>query len=246
MKLSEAARTIEKTSGIYAILRDDKMKGYIGQAIDLRVRAQRHLIMLNNNSPRTNKTLKASWNKHGEDKHTFVVLEFCSLENLTLSEQWWFDTFRSLEWTLMNIAPVANSQLGFRHSLESRRKISDVQKGRIASAETREKRSRSLQGNKNGLGYKFTMEQRQKLSLSRIGIPLTPKARLHYVESRRQRMKTYHIIDPLGVSHVVKGLHKFCKSHGLLLSGIMNTLKGTATHHQGWYAINPDEETVTV
>lgn len=58
---------------------------------------------------------------------------------------------------------------GFRHSPESRRKISEAGKGRVFSEETRKKISEANKGNKNSTGHIPSLESRKKMSKTMMG-----------------------------------------------------------------------------
>jgi len=64
--------------------------------------------------------MQRAWQKHGETAFEFKVLAICSRDNLLFYEQRFLDAW-SPEY---NTAPVAGSQLGYRHSTDSRRRMS--------------------------------------------------------------------------------------------------------------------------
>lgn len=56
--------------------------------------------------------------------------------------------------------------LGYRHTEEEKKKISDAQIGRVFSQSTKLKISEALKGNKNSLGIKRTEETKRKISVA--------------------------------------------------------------------------------
>lgn len=89
--------------------------------------------------------------------------------------------------------------LGFKHSLETRKKMSEICKNRVykkgfkLSEETKQKLSKSLKGNKNALGSRHTEEQKKKWSVMRKGIPnLKLKGRKLSEEHKEKIRKNSH------------------------------------------------------
>lgn len=64
---------------------------------------------------------------------------------------------------------IRRANLGKVVSAETRIKLSEIGTGKVQSLETRNKRSRSMMGKRNGLGYRWTPEQRARLSTARLG-----------------------------------------------------------------------------
>lgn len=108
---------------IYGILNKVNGKQYIGSAVDFYRRRCEHLSYLRGNKHHST-YLQRAWNKYGEVNFIFIILEKVeNKEDLISREQWWMDT-RKPEY---NIAKKAGSQLGFKHSQETRDKLSNNQ-----------------------------------------------------------------------------------------------------------------------
>src|SRR6266566_3352286 len=70
-----------------------------------------------------------------------------------------------------NISKTAGSILGFKHSMEARKKMSMASRGRKSSEETKLKLSLATGGNKNPMfGKHHTNESKLKLSLISLGL----------------------------------------------------------------------------
>lgn len=130
--------------------------------------------------------LRYSINKYGKENHTMEILEFFSTrEELCKREEEMITITEVTEKNCMNMkigGQYSSGMLGKKHSIETREKMSIKGKGRIFSDahklalkesrkkqtftdETLKKKSDSMKGNKNGLGYKPTDESNKARSL---------------------------------------------------------------------------------
>lgn len=287
------------SAGIYRITCTPNGKIYIGSAINLRVRCKNHFQELKNNT-HENPKLQNAWNKHGSDAFLFEILELVLLpEMLTAREQYYFDTLNPFGSRGFNIAKIAGSSLGMKHTPESneknrqahlgvkasqetreimrsrmtgnkinlgrkhtpeqRQKIGDAQRGRKTppeivakrrglkhTHEARAKMSKSMMGNKNGLGKVPSPEKREKLRQSQLGKTIAPEirekisaantGRKHSPEVYASRKKTYILTDPSGVEYTTHGLRQFCAEHNLNNAHLTSVLKGRVKQHKGWKA----------
>ena len=112
------------------------------------------------------------------------------------------------------------ASLGDRHPMknpENRRKQSDRMKNNSPSKrpEIIERRREKMMGNKNALGYKFTIKQSNNLSIA--------------------LSKTlYEIISPCGTIYVLMNLNRFCKNKNLDSSSMYKISKGKLKYYKGW------------
>ncbi len=83
-------------SGIYAIKCKVNNKIYIGCTIDFEKRWKTHKIVLNKNYRYCNKYLREDWILYGEENFEFVIIEKCNKESFKEREQYWIDSFNSL------------------------------------------------------------------------------------------------------------------------------------------------------
>lgn len=160
-------------SGIYFIKRIGG-KIYIGSSKNVNNRLSQHFSKLNKNK-HGNQKLQNSYNKYGRDVFKTGVLEFCEIDRLVKREQFYIDSYDKEE--LFNIRLIAESNLGVRHSIETRAKWSEGLKGNQHALgmkhtdEAKAKMSKSRMGNKNLLGKKYSEETKAKMSAARKGIP---------------------------------------------------------------------------
>lgn len=95
------------------------------------------------------------WIENQKQKHK---PEDCYWYGKELSEE----TRQKMRENHADVSGENNPMWGKQHSEDTKRKISEINKGHKCSEETRAKLSKALKGNKNGLGYKPTEEQKRK------------------------------------------------------------------------------------
>lgn len=165
-------------SGIYKISNLITGRSYIGSAVVIAGRLANHRSLLRR-GVHPNRYLQASWNKHGGEAFAFSTVLICSKDNLLFFEQRVIDG----EEKVFNLRPVASSQLGFKHSEETRKKFQScpqLMAGKTLSVETRAAISRGLMGHSVSekhreatrsrfKGKKLSDAHREKLSLAKKG-----------------------------------------------------------------------------
>lgn len=117
--------------GVYKITNIKNNKLYIGSSINIRKRWREHRKDLNNNIHHS-VYLQRSWNRHGSDSFVFEIIELVNNKKLVISrEQFWLDNLKPFERDRgYNMYNVANSPLGYKHSQETRLKLSIARKGK--------------------------------------------------------------------------------------------------------------------
>lgn len=123
------------TIGIYRIFHVESGKSYVGQSINAERRISVHFKGLKSGK-HTNEHLQRAYCLYGADTFKSEILQICSQESLTQQEQFWMDFYRQTV-GLYNFTPAAGSVAGFKFSDESRQKL-----------------SKSLKGNRNGINSK--------------------------------------------------------------------------------------------
>ena len=114
-------------AGIYVIRNKVNGKIYIGSSIDMRKRWHIHKYYLCSNN-HNNRHLQSSWNKYGEENFELIVVETVSdKNNLIKREQYWIDKHNFND--LYNIRLNAQSNLGLKHTNETKKKMSENQLG---------------------------------------------------------------------------------------------------------------------
>lgn len=146
MKSKSASRYTDKSSGIYAIVNKINDKMYVGSSVILQQRKGKHLWDLRNNK-HANRYLQFAFNKYKETNFEFKILEVVeNINNLVSREQYWIDFYNCVVPNGYNLAPFAISQLGFKHSNQTKALISKIQIGKTASNKTKLKMSITRSG----------------------------------------------------------------------------------------------------
>ncbi len=109
-------------TGIYLIFNTVNGKVYVGKAKCIYGRIVSHISSLNKrNKKQENEHFINAWHKHGGINFNYLVLEYCSLEELAEKELYYIDLFKSL-----------NAKIGYN-------KRYDSSTGMVVSEETRNK-----------------------------------------------------------------------------------------------------------
>lgn len=127
-------------SGIYSITCIENGKRYIGQSVDVRKRKNEHFNALRKGT-HPNVHLQRAWNNGA--RFDFEIIERCSVVDLNEREIYWIAKYDSFH-NGYNQCEGGKSTTGRPCSAETRRKISDGNKGKVVSEETIRKRTESL------------------------------------------------------------------------------------------------------
>lgn len=162
-------------SGVYKIHCASNDKVYIGSAIDIKRRWRKHKSSLANNC-HANKHLQNAWNKYGEYSFEFTILEETTDKDALLNIEQVYINNSSNE--LFNIRKIAESNLGLRHTSETKSKMSKKRKDWIEkNPEFISDLKNNMKGNTNGFkkgersafkGKKHSDETKEKLRNKRV------------------------------------------------------------------------------
>lgn len=144
-------------AGVYLISNNVNGKCYVGSTIHLDRRRLEHFSSLANNK-HPNRHLQNAYNKYGVNAFEFEILETILIDDnikktLLSREQFWIDNLKPE----YNILPVAGSSLGYRHTEETKKKISQSTTG-VKKSEEHAKHIREGQS-----GRVLTEEHKAKL-----------------------------------------------------------------------------------
>lgn len=198
-------------SGIYKILNLTTNKFYIGSAINLKKRCEKHINELIKNIHK-NPYLQNAWNKQWGQNFEFIVLELVEDKNdLLVREQWWMDFTQSYNSEIgYNICRIAGSMLGtkqtkehiekriksrkvFKHTEATKEKIRQSLKGYKHDEEFSLKLSKAKRGKQYRLGTKTSDETKAKLSIAGKGRKHTAEAKEKVAASKRGVPRTEEV-----------------------------------------------------
>jgi len=223
--------------GIYRIINIKNGKFYIGSSINITKRWYDHKRTLRKGI-HDNDYLQKSWNKYGENNFEFNIIEI--IENVTdllIREQYHLDVMKPFDKDkTYNICGFANNMLGFKHSDETKMKLSKIHKGNKYnlgnkhSDETKKMMSISHTGEKHysetiikliktktGVGH--SSETKNKLSNIKKGKPALNKRKVYQLDTDGNTIKLWdsltdaannYNIDPSRISSVCNGRTKIC------------------------------------
>jgi group I intron endonuclease len=142
---------------------DDKK--YIGYSENIDARKKKHFWKLKNNI-HENQYLQNAWNKYGEEKFVFEIIDFfpSNIKLLKLMEIYFIAYYNSF-WDDGKGYNLTRGGEGAFWSEDSRKKISILKTGVKASNETRKKQSESH------MGIKASEEARKNMSIAKKGKP---------------------------------------------------------------------------
>ena len=158
-------------TGVYCIRNLITGEFYIGSAarnITDRWAQHRHELRIGEHG---NFRLQAAWRFYGEANFRFTVVEECPPERCLEREQWFIDIF----YPEYNIARVAGSRLGLKHSIETRAKLSAM-----------------MIGTHRHLGCKHSPESLAKMRRPRLKYWADPTAQARLSAARKGRPGPRH------------------------------------------------------
>ena len=182
-------------TGIYGIVFTPSGKIYVGQSLDIESRWKDHRSDLKYNK-HSNIVLQNYYNKYGESAFEFIILEECSESSLTESEQSWIDKFGGFD--SENTFNLMEASVCGKRSSETRKRMSEANKGKIFSEETRKKIGDARRGQPvsketieklrlSSTGRKHSDEAKAKISEHRKGTPGTNLGK-HFTAEHRRRI----------------------------------------------------------
>jgi group I intron endonuclease len=119
--------TYRNSSGIYAILNEITCKVYVGSAVNFTNRYKQYIRKYKAKKSHSIKLLN-TFNKHGIDNFSFILLEACEKNILYDREQSWINKFNSSK-TGYNTQPLVGSSKGVLLSEETKIKIAVANSG---------------------------------------------------------------------------------------------------------------------
>lgn len=188
--------------GVYGIRHIVSSKTYVGSCTStIKKRWRQHRYTLVNGTHR-NRYLQRAWNRHGPDAFEWVVLENCLPIMCVSREQHWIDKINSANSRYgYNISPNAGNQLGYKHTAETRAKISAKGKGIKRTEEFKAGVKRFHTGKKH------TEESKKKMSSARKGKPSNWLGKNHSEDTKRKMsvnnpMRNQEVVEKNRISRI--------------------------------------------
>lgn len=182
--------------GIYKI--ENIVNGclYIGSSVNLKKRFKDHVRLLKQNRHHSTK-MQNSWNKYGEDNFIFEILECCDKNELLIKEQFFLDSYNPN----LNICKVAGNKLGVKMSDKQKQFLSEINKGKKLSDETKQKISLGNLGKTRNKGVLKSEDIKQKISLSCLGKTFSEETKVKLSNKRKLREITEETKLKMSESH---------------------------------------------
>ena len=150
-------------SGVYTITAPSGRQ-YVGSAVHFGTRWSVHRHHLKAGTHHSHK-LQAVWNKYG-GQLVFSKLLICAREHVVMYEQLAIDALRPV----LNVAPIAGSNLGYRHTEETKARFHERKKARRDTPAC-------LAGYAAKRGVPLSDEHRAKVQAAKIGAKRSDAAR---------------------------------------------------------------------
>jgi group I intron endonuclease len=263
--------TNDNEGGIYKIINKIDGKYYIGRTNHFHRRWRQHCNELNRGNHH-NQHLQKAWNKYGQNNFEFVITDnIIDQKSQIFAEQQHINRFiedrkngvdNCYNFSESSNGPMLfgnkNGMYGKKHSDDTKKKISKINKGRVFSDETKRLWSEQRKGRKSWwTGKKMSAEHCEKLSKLRIGkkhsaktkekISLSQKGEKNHnwgkKISKEQHIKMLSkIIDgtiykwrneSLSLTENLTRL-EMQKKYQLISSNVCDLVAGKRKSHKGW------------
>ena len=178
-------------SGVYRWTNLETNKSYVGSSVNLGRRFSTYYS--NKYITKNNNTISRALLKYGHSRFRLDILEYCEKSDVLAREQHYLDLFLPE----YNILKTAGSLLGFKHSVSTRKMLSNLYTGRSISEQIKAKMSESQRGRTHSaealakmslakLGRIRTEEHKNKLSVAAIGKTRSEETKLKISKAKGQ------------------------------------------------------------
>lgn len=179
-------------SGVYKITNKINRKFYIGSSVNIHKRWISHKCDLNKKR-HVNKYLQHVNNKYGFECFLFEVIEYCDIELLQDKEQYYIDSLKpeyNLFKTAYSVKGENHPMYGRTHSEEAKLKIKKARSNQIIkhSKDTRRKISESNKGKKVDMNHIKKMVQARKGTNWNKGLSKENPSMLFLSQKMRKRI----------------------------------------------------------
>jgi group I intron endonuclease len=182
-------------SGIYCFTCLTNGKKYVGSSVNLGRRFSQYF-NANYLKRHTDMLISRALLKYGYSNFNLEILEYCDSSELLTREQYYFDLLNPE----YNILKNAYSSLGYKHSAESRAKMSASTLGRIFSEEHKTKISAAMKSialgrNKNHNSISnLTLGRRKMIKISVLDLETNISTVYNYIGAAAKALNIHHSI----------------------------------------------------
>ena len=201
-------------SGIYCWTNIESGKKYVGSSVNLYTRFMQYYNIKYITRASKSSLICRALLKYGHSNFSLEILEYCEPSVLVEREQYYIDLLKPE----YNILKVAGSLFGYKHTVESLQKMSEIAKNR--SEETIDKLRKAALGKT----YTHTEETKKKISEAMLG--------KKHTDETKEKLK---IIQANRVNPPVKGLKVQVKDiqtgEIIIYDSLRNAGKGLNSNH---------------
>lgn len=155
-------------TGIYCFKNLVNGKVYIGQSVNIQRRYKQHLSNINN--LKHQEAIYLALRKYGVENFSFEILKECDINNLSKFEQYYISKYDAYGCNGYNETVGGEGSIGYKHTKESKEKMSASRKGRIVNEEWKQHmRDSSTHHTPWNKDKKLSEEHKEKISNSLSG-----------------------------------------------------------------------------
>lgn len=136
-------------SGVYIIQHKTTGKVYVGSSGDIRQRWYTHKCSLKQGI-HYSVELQKDWDNDGEEGFSWSILTLCDKDFLLKNEEMWTEKLSSCD-----PAKGYNNRVGWKHTQKTKKKMSEIRKGKAIKHTQEAKKKMSKTHTGSGKGYSF-------------------------------------------------------------------------------------------
>lgn len=195
----------EELPGVYMIKCNSTEKYIIGETGNVKKRLSYHVQNLKGNR-HENPYLQNAWNKYGEAKFSYHVLEYCDFSECKVREDYYCKLYEShnhdkgfnLRPTGMDLKSKFPQEIKdkIKKSLQTSEKFKNRDSGKGMRGKKHSEET-ILQMSNSAKGKVVSQETKEKMSKSRLGRKRTKESILKQIDSRKSKSDTWHSLETL-------------------------------------------------
>jgi group I intron endonuclease len=118
-------------SGVYLLRNKINNKLYVGKSVDIPKRWKSYIRDEHTNYRKHTQPIVNAIRKYGWKNFESSIIEYCGKDKLLKRESFWISHYKTLDRNIgYNICPFSTDSTGYKHTIESRLKMSIAQKGK--------------------------------------------------------------------------------------------------------------------